>query len=87
MRKSIFHKDYEVFLELLRAARAHAGITQVDLAKRLGATQSHVSMCESGERRIDIVQLRWWCNALGVPLGTLAAQFEERVSPQSAKKR
>ena len=41
MDKSIHSKDYAVFLRLLREARKAAGLTQADLARRLGQTQSN----------------------------------------------
>lgn len=68
MEKSIHSEDYRLFLRLLRDARERAGLTQEDLAQRLQETQSFVSKCERGERRIDVVELRHFCEALGVPL-------------------
>ena len=44
-------------LELLIAARGDAGLSQVGLARRLGKPQSYVSKFESGERRLDVVEL------------------------------
>ena len=49
--------DYRRFLERLRAARESAGFTQVEVSRRLGRPQSFVSKCESGERRVDVVEL------------------------------
>ncbi len=43
MDKSIFSREYEVFLRRLREARRHAGLTQEQLAARLGQTQRFVS--------------------------------------------
>ena len=48
---------YREFLERLRAARREAGLTQEDVAVQLRKPQSFVSKCESGERRVDIVEL------------------------------
>jgi len=53
MEKSIHLVRYAVFLKTLKEARERAGLTQVQLAKRLGETQMFVSKCERGERRID----------------------------------
>jgi transcriptional regulator with XRE-family HTH domain len=41
----------------LRDARLQAGLTQADVAARLQRPQSFISKCESGERRIDVIEL------------------------------
>lgn len=79
MQKSIHSRDYEVFLSLLRRTRVEAGLTQVALAEKLGQTQSFVSKVERGERRLDVVELRWWCLELGVPLGEFMRGLEEEL--------
>jgi transcriptional regulator with XRE-family HTH domain len=66
MEKSLFSKSYTTFLRQLRNAREEASLTQGDLAKRLRKTQSFISKCERGERRIDVIELRDFCKALGV---------------------
>ena len=66
MEKSLFSKSYTLFLRHLRTKRRRAGLTQAELAKRLGETQSFISKCERGERRIDVVELRAFCKALGI---------------------
>src|SRR2546423_1706200 len=48
---------YREFLKRLKAARRDAGLTQVAVAKRLGKPQSFISKCETGERRVDVVEL------------------------------
>lgn len=48
---------YRLFLRRLREARLAAGLTQAEVAAELGRPQSFVSKCESGERRIDVVEL------------------------------
>ena len=63
-------------LALLRAARKEAGMRQMDLADRLGQPQSYVSKYESGERRLDLLELRQICNALGVSLEAFIRRLE-----------
>jgi len=50
-------EPYREMLKRLRDARIGSGFTQVDVAKALGKHQSYVSKCESGERRLDPLEL------------------------------
>ena len=50
-------KRYKAFLARLRQARADAELTQEQVAKQLGRTQTWVSNSEIGERRVDFVEL------------------------------
>ena len=52
-------------LTLLRQLRIDAGLTQTELALRLHRDQTFVSKYESGERRLDILELREVCGAIG----------------------
>jgi transcriptional regulator with XRE-family HTH domain len=76
MEKSIFTKEYALFLSHLRAARKAAGLTQEQVAERLGQTQSFVSKCERGERRIDVVELRAFCQAIGISFADFIQELE-----------
>ena len=49
---------YRLFLKRLREARLAAGLTQAQAAAKLQRPQSFVSKCESGERRVDVVELQ-----------------------------
>ena len=62
--KSIYTKQYEVFKELLRKTREGKGLTQAQMGRRLKMRQSAVSNIELGERRLDVVELLLWCEAL-----------------------
>ena len=57
MGKSIHSNEYKVVLQRLKKARLEAGLTQVQVAKKLGHHQSYLSKIESGERRVDVVEL------------------------------
>lgn len=90
MNKSITSQEYRVFLHELRAARRRSGLTQVDLALRLGETQSFVSKCERGERRLDVLELRTFCHAIGVAVGDFVKTLDqtlEAVSPAPTGRR
>ena len=78
--KSIYTDEYAAVLRLLKAARKKSGVTQVDLAERLGQTQSFVSKVERGDRRLDIVQLRSILLEFGVTLQEFVRQLEAAIS-------
>lgn len=58
MVKSIHTKKYASFIERLRKARSEAGLTQTQVAKKLGRPQSHISNVELGQQRVDIIELQ-----------------------------
>ncbi|HMI85610.1 MAG TPA: helix-turn-helix transcriptional regulator [Polyangiaceae bacterium] len=68
---SIHSAEYRRLLERLREARRKAGLTQVQVAKALKQTQSFVSKCEAGERRIDAIELQAFAQLYGIPLPRL----------------
>ncbi len=73
------NREYAALRLLLRAIRKEAGVSQAELATRLGVPQSFVSKVESGERRIDIVELRRICVALECTLEHVIALFERKL--------
>ena len=75
--KSI-HGDAQARLtRLLREARRTAGLRQSDVAEALKVPQSFVSKYESGERRLDLIELDQVCVALEVDLLAFVAAFLE----------
>ena len=66
MLKSLNSHHNEVFLSLLRDRREAIGLPQSELAQKLGQTQATVSRVETGERRLDVIELRAWLRALEV---------------------
>ena len=63
-------------MRLLRRAREEAGLRQQDLATLLGRPQSFVSKYETGERRLDLVELSRVCQALDHSLVQLVQDYE-----------
>jgi transcriptional regulator with XRE-family HTH domain len=80
MKKSTFSREHKTFCRLLREVRQEAHLSQVDLAARLKETQSDISKFERGERRLDLVQLGWWCKALECPLSEFVKKYERDVA-------
>lgn len=79
-RSSVKVRRREVLLALLRQVRVEAGLRQTDVAKALGKPQSFVSNYESGERRLDLLELQMVCEVLGVPLTQFVARFDKGTS-------
>ena len=67
--------ERKILLALLRQLRSDAGLTQAQLAARLQRHQTFVSKYESGERRLDILELREVCRATETDF----AQFIRRL--------
>ena len=62
MQKSVYTRKYRRLIESLREARLAANLTQSDAGKALKRHQSFVSKIESGERRIDVIELVELCS-------------------------
>jgi len=78
MTRSTHHPAYLAFLKMLREERQMRGITQVELAKRLGNRQTFVSKLENGERRLDVVELFEYLENIG----TDPVDFLSRLRPK-----
>jgi len=65
---SVYSSVYRRLLRRLQQARHQAGLTQSDVARAVGRPQSFVSKCESGERRIDAVELSVFARLYAKPL-------------------
>ncbi len=76
---TIHGSDHLTLVALLRDVRRKANLRQSDVAARLGVPQSFVSKYETGERRLDLVELRRVCAALGTPLIDVVRRFERGV--------
>lgn len=75
VEKSIYSAEYQQVCDLLRQLRHEAGLTQAQVAERLDVPQSFVSKYESGQRRLDIVELRHVAEALGVSVSKILTQL------------
>jgi len=74
-RRTTFRQ--KLLQRLLRESRLAASLNQADVATRLGRPQSFVSKYESGERRLDLVELQEVCVALDMKLSDLVRLYEE----------
>lgn len=88
------NRDYAAFRSRLVAARVEAGLSQQDVATRLGKPQSWISKNESGERRVDAVELAKLAKVLKRPVGWFVedvqspgdAPTDEALGPRQAIK-
>lgn len=69
----------KILQAVLRSLRAESGLTQREVAERLGVPQSYVSKYETGEKRLDLVELVALASALGIGLGDIVRRFEEAL--------
>jgi transcriptional regulator with XRE-family HTH domain len=63
---SVHHPRYVALRDHLKALRDRAGLTQVQIAERLGLDQSYISKIERGERYVDVLFYVDWCKACKV---------------------
>lgn len=84
MLKSVHTARHKLFCEGLKHARKAAGLTQEQVAKRLGEHQSFVSRYETGERRLDVVEYIAVATALTIdPAGHLKSFHKELAKRRS----
>ena len=79
MPKSVFSEAYRELLTLLVETRKGAGVTQTELAKRLGRPQPFVSYLERGERRIDVIEFCAIARALDIDPAALFGTLLRRI--------
>ena len=79
MQKSIANAKQRGFLELIREIRQQAGLRQLDVAERLKQPQSFVSKYESGERRLDLLELEQVCDACETDFSDFVKRYRALV--------
>ena len=80
MEKSVHSVNQKKLQRLLRGLREAKELRQEDVAEALEVPQSFVSKIESGERRLDILELREVCEVLGISLAKFCKQLEEAIA-------
>ncbi|MEK6368030.1 MULTISPECIES: helix-turn-helix domain-containing protein [Burkholderia] len=63
----LYGQRYEKLRRTLKEVRLGAGLTQTQLAERLGRGQSYVSKVERGEQFVDVLEFIEWCEACTTP--------------------
>jgi len=72
-------EKHKALLKVLKATRIEAGFRQVDLAEKLTVPQSMISKYESGERRIDFLELIEICDALGISMTEFVQKLDQAI--------
>lgn len=80
MIKSLNSKEHKILLEMLYQLRVVSGLRQSDLADLLKVPQSFVSKIESGERRIDIIELREILKCFKTDIKEFVNEFENKIN-------
>lgn len=75
-RASRKQRERRILLEVLRELRKQRKLTQDQLAKSMGVKQAFVSKYETGERRLDFVDLIGICDVLGMSIVKFAERFD-----------
>jgi transcriptional regulator with XRE-family HTH domain len=69
MKKTIYADEYKTFIKRLKEARIAAGLTQVEVAKKLGSTQAYISKVEKCQLRVDALELKRLAKIYGKSVG------------------
>jgi transcriptional regulator with XRE-family HTH domain len=75
-RASRKQRERKLLLEVLRELRKQRRVTQDQLARSMGVKQAFVSKYETGERRLDFLDLVGICDVLGMSIVKFAERFE-----------
>jgi transcriptional regulator with XRE-family HTH domain len=70
-------RKYRVFLTRLKEARVSAGLTQAEAGKLMKRDQTFISKCESGERRVDFIELLEFAQVYRKPLSFFAQNLDD----------
>jgi transcriptional regulator with XRE-family HTH domain len=77
MKKRVYAAQRVLTAALLREVRVEAGLTQTELAARIKRDQTYISKYESGQRRLEMLEVREICQAIGLPLEQFVKRLEK----------
>lgn len=84
MTNRLWTIEQSVFRNTLKTIRKNANISQTELAQRLGKPQSYVSKYESGERRLDFLEVREICLHCGVSVQEFEVLFSTELGTNTS---
>lgn len=56
MASTIFDPGHAELVAMLKATRLECGMTQAAVGKKVGKSQSFISLIERGQRRVDVIE-------------------------------
>lgn len=77
--KTIHRKKYHRVIARLRAKREAAGLTQIDVAEKMGISQPTLNKIEVCQRRLDLIEMFDYCNAIDLDFESLIAEISEEI--------
>lgn len=80
MSRFLGSTERNILQNLLKRFRTDANLKQSELAEILNQSQSFVSKYESGERRLDLLELWQICQALNITLSEFVTEFERLLN-------
>lgn len=83
MPKTIFDGDHAKLVDALVEARAQSGLTQTQLAERIGRDQTFISLIERGQRRVDVIEFIGLAKALGLDPAELFRSVLVRIGQEA----
>ncbi len=86
MPSSLHTHHYHVFRALLVNARLASGLTQVQIAKKLGKPQSYVSKYENGERRLDFPEFIELADIMEIDVLAFVENYRAALAPQRMRR-
>lgn len=85
MPSSVFTDTYQLLIAKLRTARLAAGLTQAQAAAKFGRHQSMISKLESGERRVDVIELAELASLYKISLDWVLSDVVKKYQPKTKK--
>lgn len=73
-------KRYMVLTNLIKSIRVDNNLTQIELAEKIRKAQSYISKYESGQRKLDIFEIKDICNSLDISLVEFIQKFDEELA-------
>jgi transcriptional regulator with XRE-family HTH domain len=79
MPKTVFTGAHQHIVDVLVEARRKSGLTQAQLAAKVGKDQTFISLIERSQRRVDVLEFFALAKAMGVDPQTLFAEVAGRL--------